>query len=306
LSSHGSRNIIIAAFLANLAIMISKFVAAAMSGSTAMLAESLHSLADTGNQALLFVGLWLSRRPADKLHPFGYGKENYFWAFVVAITMFVVGAVVSIWQGVEKLIHPHEVESIGIALGVLIAGFVFEGSALTYAVVHVRKNLRGQTIWQYIRHSKEPASITVLLEDSAALTGLSFAIAGLLLAHFTGMMIFDGIASICIGALLALVAFVLSVETKSLLVGEAVEPEHRQAIIAALTAPEQVQQLLDLRTMHLGPEKVLVTARLHLADDLDTDRIETLLNEIEAAVKTAFPPVRHCYLEADHPPKSET
>lgn len=298
---NSSKKIIIAAFLANFAIMISKFIVTGVTGSTAMLAEGLHSLADTGNQLFLLVGLWLSQRPADKLHPFGYGKENYFWAFVVAITMFVVGAVVSIWQGVEKLIHPHEVVSIGWALGVLVASVGFEGVAFTIAYRHAKKSLNGRPLWRYIHQSKEPATITVLMEDSAAMIGLGLAITGLLLAHFTGLMWFDGATSIAIGVLLACVAGVLSLETKSLLVGEAVEPEQRQAILDELGKLPEVIEVLDLRTMHLGPEKVLAAARLHLVDDLTTDQIEKLFDRAETNIKKALPLIRHCYLEVEGP-----
>lgn len=299
MSTQSSRKIIIAAFLANLAIMISKFVAAGFTGSTAMLAEGLHSLADTGNQLFLFVGLWLSQRPADKLHPFGYGKENYFWAFVVAITMFVVGAVVSIWQGVVKLIHPHEVEAIGWALGVLVASVAFESIAFSMALRHAKQFLRGRPLWSYIHQSKEPATITVLLEDGAAMIGLALAAGGLLLAHFTGLMWFDGAASIAIGVLLAVVAGVLSLETKSLLVGEAVDPAQRQSILDELGKLPEVLAVPDLRTMHLGPDKVLVAARLHLIDDLTTDQIEQLLDRAEVSIKQALPLVHHCYLEVE-------
>lgn len=301
MSTHGSRRVILAAFFANFAIMICKFIAAGVTGSTAMLAEGFHSIADTGNQLLLLVGMWLSTRPADQLHPFGYGKENYFWAFVVAMTMFVVGAVVSIWQGVEKLLHPHALESLHWAVGVLLAGMVLEGAALAFAVHHVWPRLGGHSLWRYVRRSKEPATITVLLEDSAALIGLSIALAGLLVAHFTGLNYFDGLASIGIGVLLAVVAVLLARETKSLLVGESVLPEMRQKIVDLLFEVAEVQQVLELRTMHLGPNKVLLVARLHLRDGLDTDQIEELLNRIEAAVREEVPIVQHCYLEADRP-----
>jgi cation diffusion facilitator family transporter len=301
MSAGGSKKIILAAFAANFLIMISKFVAAAFTGSTAMLAEALHSVADSGNQLLLLVGLKLSAKPADAAHPFGYGKENYFWAFVVAITMFVVGAVVSIWQGIEKIIHPHELETIAWGVGVCLAGIVFEGASFLIAAREVRRNLNGRRLWRYVRDSKEPITITVFLEDSAALVGLVIAMLGLLGAKYLAMPRLDGVASVLIGVLLATVAFVLSVETKSLLVGEAVLPDDRVKIMNALRSSGQVQSVVELKTMHLGPHRVLVGARLHLEDDLHTDSIEALFEKTEAAVKLAVPTVVHCYLEVQGP-----
>ncbi len=301
MSASVHKKIIFAAFGANLAIMISKFIAVSFTGSTAMFAEALHSLADTGNQLLLLVGLKRGEKPADPGHPFGYGKEQYFWAFVVAITMFVVGAVVSIWQGVDKIIHPHELSSIGWGVGVCIAGIAFEGVSFLFAVREVRRQLHGRTIWQYVHVTKEPVTITVFLEDSAALIGLVIALLGLLGARYLGIPELDGVASVAIGFLLAGVAAVLSTETKSLLVGESVLSEDREKIIAVLRGTPHVERVLDLKTMHLGPRRVLLAARLHLADGLDTDRIERLLDEAETAVKKAMPIVTHCYLEVEGP-----
>ncbi|MDP8223506.1 MAG: cation diffusion facilitator family transporter [Candidatus Lernaella stagnicola] len=295
----GNKKIIYAALAANFAIMISKFFAAAVTRSTAMFAEALHSLADTGNQVLLLVGLKRAQKPADAAHPFGYGKENYFWAFVVAITMFVVGSVVSVWQGVEKVIHPHELESIGWGVGVCLAGIVFEGASFLLAANAISRDLRGRSFWQYVRASKEPVTITVFLEDSAALLGLVLALLGLLGSHFLGIPQLDGAASIAIGLLLACVAAVLSIETKSLLVGESVLVEDREAILAALRQTENVVEVMDLKTMHLGPRRVLVAAQLHLADGLETDQIEQLLDDAEAAVRARLPIVAHCYLEVE-------
>lgn len=299
MSTGTNKKIIYAAFAANFAIMISKVFAAVITGSTAMLAESLHSLADTGNQLLLLVGLRLSQKPADLAHPFGYGKENYFWAFVVAITMFVVGAVVSIWQGVEKILHPHELESIAWGVGVCIAGLAFEGASLIVATREVARRRHGRSIWQFVRASKEPVTITVFLEDSAALVGLCIALVGLVAARHLDMPRLDGVASVLIGILLAVVAFVLSVETKSLLVGESVLAEDRAAILAALEKTPRLRRVLDLKTMHLGPQRVLVAARLNFEDDLGTDDIEALLADAENAVMAAVPIVTHCYLEIE-------
>lgn len=291
--------------MGNGAIAITKFVMASVSGSTAMLAEALHSLADTGNQGLLLVGIRLARRPPDVEHPFGYGKERFFWAFVVAMTMFIVGSVVSIWQGVSRVISPHEIEHATLSYVVLGISALFEAYPWILAFRQLRGSFRTKGLLRTIRESKSPSLVTVFLEDTAAMIGLGIAAAGILVSQVTGNTLFDGVASILIGIMLFLVASLLAYETKSLLIGESVLPEDYDSIRRAVLSVPQVDRILELLTMHLGPDDVLVNINVLFKDDLTTDDLERAVDEIEQAIRAVLPAAKRIFIEPDTPTGTE-
>ena len=295
----GSRRAIVAALLANLGIALAKFVAFAFTGAASLLAEAVHSVADTGNQALLILGGARARRAPTEQHPFGYGRERYFWAFVVALVLFSLGAVFAIAEGVEKLLHPHEIESPIWAVGVLALAIVLEtGSFLT---ARREANLvRGEQSWRsFIRHAKSPELPVVLLEDLGALAGLVLALAGIGLAFFTGEPRYDALGSVAIGVLLGLIAVVLAVEMKSLLIGEAATPADVAAIRAAIESAHHVARVIHLRTLHLGPDELLVAAKLAIDPSLDFAAVASVIDETERRMRAAVPAARLIFLEPD-------
>ncbi len=294
----GSRKAIFAAFFANLGIAIAKFVAFVLTGASSMLAESIHSLADTGNQGLLFLGGKRSARPADELHQFGHGSERYFWAFVVALVLFSLGSVFAIYEGVDKLIHPHGLQDPLVAYIVLGVAVVLEGLSLRTAVREANPGRRGRSWWRFIRTARSPELPVVLLEDLAALLGLTFALIGITLNVITDEPAFDALGSIAIGLLLGVVAIVLAVEMKSLLIGESAVPEEQDAITAAITADPGVRQLVHLRTLHLGPEELLVAAKVDLGERSSHD-LALAIDALEVRVRAAVPTARVIYIEPD-------
>lgn len=298
----GSKKVVWAAFFGNGGIAVCKFAVALMTGSTAMLAEAIHSIADTGNQVLLLIGLRLSGRPADRQHPFGYGKERYFWALMAAVSMFVIGAVVSFYQGVEKVLHPHGLQYVEYAYVVLGLSFLFESYPLYIAYKEMRKEAGDRGVFRALRDSKRPTVIIVFFEDSAALIGIVLAFLGILLTELTGLLYLDGVASICIGVLLGLVAVTVAYEIRSLLVGEGVNPEVYEQILAAVSATSGVVQVVDLLTMYLGPDELLVNLNVNFDDDLTTDGIERVIDEIEVRVKNKVPEVALIFVEAEGEP----
>ena len=243
-----------AALAANSAIAVTKLAAAAVSGSTAMLAEGIHSVADTGNQLLLLLGMRRSVKPPDDDHPFGHGKERFFWTFVVALTLFSVGGLVSVYRGVQGVRHPEETPGLWLGLVVLVFAAIFEGSALRVALRAFNRERGSRSFWMGIRRSKNPETLTVVFEDTAALTGIALAIAGLVLANLTDDPRFDAGAAILIGFVLIGVAGALARESRDLLVGESATPEVRGAIRRAIETQEDVDEIRDLLTMHVGPE----------------------------------------------------
>ncbi|MBN2497633.1 MAG: cation diffusion facilitator family transporter [Deltaproteobacteria bacterium] len=296
----GSKKVVLAALAGNLLIAIIKLVVALLTLSSAMLAEAVHSFADTGNQFLLLLGLRRSRRPPDDLHPFGYGQEQYFWSFVVALMLFFVGAVVSVYEGVEKLQHPREIERAWMIYVILAISFVVEGTALLIATREFKKTRVPDTgLLEGIRRHKDTNVVVVMLEDSAALTGLLIAFAGVLTSELTGLGVFDGLASILIGLLLAAVAFLLAREAKDLLIGESASERHRRAIREAVQGFSEVEALGKIRTMHLAPSRILVTMDVQFIDGLDTDALEEAIDRIEAAIRKAVPAAESIYIEAD-------
>jgi cation diffusion facilitator family transporter len=290
-----------AALAANLAIFLAKGVAAALSGSAAMLAESLHSLADTGNQALLLLGMRRAAKPADEEHPFGHGKERFFWTFVVAMSLFTLGAAFSIYNGIEGLVKGHEVPDPLIALIVLALAAVFEGSALRTAWRQFQAKRGDRSVPAALEESKDPEVLTVIGEDTAALSGIGVAIAGLLLAHFTGEAAFDSAASIVIGLILGAVAFLLAREMLGLLLGEAAAEPVRRRIVEVTERSEAVDHVVELRSMHIGPQELLVAMDVLFRDGLDTDEIEHAIDEIERTIREAVPEARAIFVEPETP-----
>jgi cation diffusion facilitator family transporter len=296
---HGSTRAIIAAFLANLGIAASKFLAYIVTGSGSMLAESVHSIADAGNQGLLLLGGRRARHAPTETHPFGYGTERYFWAFIVAMVLFTLGAVFAIVEGIEKILHPHELESLGWAIGVLLVAIVLESLSFRTAI-RAANAVRGDlSLWGFVRRSKAPELPVVLLEDAAALVGLFIALAAVLLSKATGDPVWDGYGTLTIGMLLAVVAIILAIEMKSLLIGEAATPEARGFIRGAIESNPNVVRLIHLRTMHLGPEEILVTAKIEPLHELHAEEVGELIDEIEAAIRVAVPDATMIFIEPD-------
>jgi cation diffusion facilitator family transporter len=299
MSTSGGKKAIIAALLANLGIAITKFVAWGFSGSSSMLAEGVHSLADTGNQLLLLRGGAKSRKTADAQHPFGYGRERYVYAFVVSIILFSIGGVFSLYEGVDKLQHPHALEVPWLPILVLIIAMVLESFSLRTAV-RESNHTRGKETWiQFIRHAKAPELPVVLLEDIAALTGLVFAFLGVGLTIITGNPAFDAIGTLAIGVLLVLVAIVLGIETKSLLVGEGASAADTERIRDAINADSEVEALIHMRTLYLGPDELLVGAKVAFASKRTLADVAESINALEARVREAVPIARVIYIEPD-------
>jgi len=294
------RKSVLAALLANTAIAIAKFAAALISGSTSMLAESFHSVADTGNQALLLFGLKRSQKPPDEEHPFGHGKARFFWGLLVAVSLFTVGGGFSIWQGVHGLISgEHELPSATVALIVIAVAICFEAYAWRTAWRQLDATRRGRGVWAALRHSKDPEVLTVLAEDTAAISGLLVAAAGISLASITGEPAFDAAGSIIIGLILLAVAFLLGRENAALLLGEAVDPQVRRSIEQAIRSVDEVEDLIELLTMHLGPDEFLVVADVDFRDDLDTEQIAKAIDRVEAAIRESEAGAVRIYVEPE-------
>ncbi len=259
----GSRKAIIAAFVANLGIAVAKFIGFLITRSAGLLAESFHSFADTGNQALLMLGSKRAQARATARHPFGFGRERYFWSFVVALVLFSLGGMFAIYEGVSKIRHPHETENLPVAIGILVFAIALETFSLMTAVKeanHVKA--RSTSWWAFIRHAKSPELPVVLLEDTAAEVGLFLALGGVVLSEVTHNPRWDAAGSLAIGILLVAVALVLAVEMKGLLIGESASPEQEAAIAAAMAANGKVNRVIHMRTQHLGPDELLVGAKL--------------------------------------------
>jgi cation diffusion facilitator family transporter len=300
MSASGGGRAIIAAFLANLGIALAKFVAWFVSGSASMLAEAIHSVADSGNQLLLLFGGRQSRRAADREHPFGYGRERYVYAFVVSIILFSVGGVFSIYEGVDKLTHPHELENVWVPLAVLVIAIGLESFSLRTAIKesnHVRRP--GQSWVSFVRHAKAPELPVVLLEDIAALTGLAFALLGVGLTAITHNPVFDAIGTLMIGTLLVLVAITLGIETKSLLVGEGATDGDHARIVAAIADGSEAERTIHLKTLYLGPDELLVAAKLAFPAERSLGDVAHDIDRIEARIRAAVPAARVIYVEPD-------
>jgi cation diffusion facilitator family transporter len=296
--AHGSKKVIYAALAGNSLIAVTKFAAAFYTGSSAMFSEAIHSAVDTGNQALLLHGMRCAARPADARHPFGYGMEIYFWAFVVAILIFAVGAGVSIYEGVEKLRHPHPMTNVWVNYLVLGLALIFEFGAwfVAYREFGKRKGRRG--CLAAIRASKDPTIFTVLLEDTAAMLGLLVALVSVLCGHLLGLHWMDGVGSIAIGAILAGTALLLAMETKGLLIGESARREVVEGARRIVGGDPAVTAVNEILTLQLGPADVLVTVSIDFRPELDSNEVEAAVSRIEQTIKTAHPEVRRIFIEA--------
>ena len=300
----GTKRSVLAAFVANFLIAISKFVAGFISGSAAMLAEGAHSVADTVNQVFLLISLPLSKSAPDREHPYGHGKDRFFWSLLVAVGLFVAGAVFSVYEGIMKITGESEGgESFLIAYVVLGAAFVFESGALVVSTREFLKSARDEnrSFWGHFRTTRNTTMKVPLYEDAAALAGLAIAAAGLLLTQLTGNHVYDGIASIGVGVILGFVAFELGADSRALLLGEAVPPEDEERLREIMTSFEEVTDVLRLLTMHLGPDAVLVNTEIHVVDGLETDQIEDLLERITQRMREEMPEVAQTFIEL-HPP----
>ncbi|MEO8888514.1 MAG: cation diffusion facilitator family transporter [Jatrophihabitantaceae bacterium] len=298
MSAHGSNKAVIAALGANFGIAIIKFIAFAITGSSALLAEGVHSVVDSGNQGLLLIGGKSAQRRATAEHPFGYGRDRYVYGFLVALMLFSGGGLFALYEGIEKIRHPHHLESAAVAVVVLLVAIGLESFSLRTAVRESRP-LKGEQSWaQFIRHAKVPELPVVLLEDVAALIGLALALLGVGIATVAHQPVWDGIGTCGIGVLLISVAVILVIETKSLLLGESAAPIEVSAIEAALNGPG-VERVIHLRTMHLGPEELLVGAKLAMPPGATLVDVAAAIDSAESRVRAAVPTARVIYLEPD-------
>lgn len=294
-----NKKVIYAALVGNGLIAITKFIAGAMTNSSAMLSEAIHSVVDTGNQVLLLYGLKKAAKPADERFPFGHGKEIYFWSFIVAMLIFAVGAAVSIYKGVLHVIHPEAIQSPMINYIVLVLAMVFEGFAWYFAFREFKKSKGQWGYYEAVRRGKDPTMFVVLFEDSAAMIGLIVAFLGVLLSQLTGIHQFDGIASIMIGLVLAGTAAWLAYETKSLLIGESANKHVIEGIRKIVREQPDVEQVNEVLTMHMGPEFILLNISVEFRDDATTDKLESRVAKITSQIKQAYPFVKRVFIEAE-------
>ncbi|HMQ94270.1 MAG TPA: cation diffusion facilitator family transporter [Amaricoccus sp.] len=293
----GTTKVVIAALIGNAAIAVTKFAAAAFTGSSAMFAEAVHSVVDTGNQLLLLYGIRRSGRPADAVHPFGYGKEIYFWAFVVAILLFALGSGISIYEGLHKIADPHPITDAYVNYIVLGLAMVFEAAAWTVAYRAFERERGNTPILRAVRQSKDPALFTVLFEDSAAMLGLLAALTGVFLSDRFGILRADGAASLVIGGILAVAAVLLAIETKGLLIGEAASDDLLQSVIGLAGQAPFVEGVNEVRTMHFGPADVLVNISVDARNSLMANEIEGEVSRLETRIKAVHPEVSRVFIE---------
>ncbi len=294
----GSRKVIFAALFGNALIAVTKFAASSYTGSSAMLSEAIHSLVDTGNQGLLLYGLKKSEKPADERHPFGYGMELYFWAFVVAIAIFAIGAGISFYEGVHKLAHPEPIKDAFVNYIVLGAAILFEGAACWVAFKEFRKTKGQRGYMAAMRHSKDPAIFTVLFEDTAAILGLIVALVGIFLAEQLNMPWIDGAVSIVIGAILTITAIFLAVETKGLLIGEGASEEVITSVRDIVSERSEITNVNEILTMHMGAADILLTISLDFKDGLTAGDVEAAVSDMEKNIKQAYPEIKRIFIEA--------
>jgi len=298
MAASGSTKVVIAALVGNGLISVTKFAASMYTGSSAMMSEGIHSVVDTCNQALLLYGIQRSNRPADKIHPFGYAREIYFWAFIVAVLIFAVGSGVSVYEGVHKLLKPTPVNDAFVNYIVLGVAFVFEAGAWWMALREFTRVKGALGYFEAVRRSKDPALFTVLFEDTAAMAGIVVAFTGIWLGQVTGLVWMDGAASIVIGVILAIVAALLAYECKGLLVGESASEEVVESIRTLIESHSADTTVNEFLTMQLGPDDVLVTISLDFSGSLSADDVERHVSEMESKIKTAHPEVKRVFIEA--------
>ena len=298
---------------ANLLIAVAKFGGAMITGSAAMMSEGIHSLVDTGNQGLLLLGLKLSTKEPDEKHPLGYGKETYFWSFLVAVMIFGLGAGVSIWEGVDKVIHPHaldvhvvatffgfDIRTYHVVFSILLIAIGLEGAAFRTAYITFRAQHPNMPIIEAVHRSKDPTVFVILFEDSAALLGLMVACIGIAAAYILEMPVLDGVASILIGIILAITAFFLAVECKGLLIGESANAQSRKKIDAIVAAIPGVSRVNEIITLHLGPKDLIVCVSLDFLDKLNSPQVEESVSRIETDIRKAVPEVSKVFIEAQN------
>jgi cation diffusion facilitator family transporter len=299
MSASGSTRAIIAALLANAGIAVAKFVGFLITGSSSMLAESVHSMADTSNQGLLLWGQRQANRKPDALHQFGYGRSRYFYSFVVALVLFTLGAAFALYEGFQKVVHPHKLTSPLVAVVILGVAICLEGYSFRTAITE-SKPLKGPgSWWRFIRTSRNPELPVVLLEDTGALIGLALALAGVGLTVLTANPIWDGIGTLCIGILLAVIAVILMIEMHSALIGEGATAQEELAIRTALEQTDNVERLIHLRTQYLGPDEMLVGAKIALASEAELATVASTIDAAEVAIRAAVPAATLIYLEPD-------
>lgn len=294
--AHGTRAIV-AALVANLGIAVAKFIGFLLTRSSSLLAESGHSLADTVNQFLLLVGGRQAKQDEDAVHPFGYGMTRYFWSFVVALILFSMGSLFALYEGFSKLGHPHELDRPWVAIAILLVAVVLEGYSFRTAIGESRPLKGNQTWWKFIRTAKVPELPVLLLEDSGALVGLLIALASIAMAQITGDAHWDAYGTLAIGVLLGLIAVILIVEMRSLLLGESASRIDVEKIARVVQSHTRVRKLIHMRTMHLGPEELLVAAKVELDSTLTFVQVATVVDEIEALIRTEVPTALRVYLE---------
>ncbi|HEX4700979.1 MAG TPA: cation diffusion facilitator family transporter [Pseudonocardiaceae bacterium] len=298
MSAGGGVRAIVAALAANAGIAAAKFVGFLITGSSSMLAESVHSLADTVNQGLLLLGRWTSTRRATRSHPFGYGRERYLYGFVVALLLFTLGAVFAVYEGVHKVIDPHPLADPLVAVGILVLAMVLEGFSFRTAVAESREHKGDESWWRFVRDAKIPELPLVLAEDTGALVGLVFALCGVGLSEVTGDPVWDGVGTLAIGALLGVIALTLIVEMKSLLIGEGVDPG-LLAVITEELVRGRVTRVIHIRTQYLGPDELLVAAKIALVPELPLREVAVAIDDAEARVRARVPLSVLIYLEPD-------
>jgi cation diffusion facilitator family transporter len=296
---HGTKAII-AALAANLGIAVAKFIAFIVTGASSMLAEAIHSVADSGNQVLLLVGGKRAARAATPQHPFGYGRDRYIYSFIVAIVLFSVGGLFALYEGYHKVTHPEELTSPIWAIGVLVVAIALEGFSFRTAIKETAAvKSPDDSYWDFIRHARQPELPVILLEDFGALVGLVLALLGVGLATITGNGVYDGLGTLCIGALLVVIAVILAIETKSLLLGESAAPEAQDRIRAALVSAAQFEGVIHLKTLHLGPDELLVAAKVAVQPGASAEQVAASIDAAEVAVREAEPIAGAIYIEPD-------
>jgi cation diffusion facilitator family transporter len=299
--AHGRAKVVAAALVVNLLIAVAKFTAAALSRSSAMFAEACHSLADSANQVFLFIGMRKAARAPDASHPFGYGSETYFWAFIVALCIFAVGGGVSIVEGIEKVQHRHDaahaLRDPWIAIAILCVSMLLESYSLWMAMREFEAIRAGRSVQRTLKEARDPTVLTVLFEDLAALFGLVIALGGVLASFCTGQLIWDGLASVVVGGALCAVALVLARDAKGLLIGRAAAPADEAAIRETVCSHPDVLGLVHARTMHLGPAEIILALKVRFRRDLTVGELEVRINELEARLRAAVPALRRIYVE---------
>lgn len=299
MSTEGGTRAIIAALLANTGIAVTKFIAFLISGSSSMLAESVHSLADTGNQGLLLLGGKRAKKAATPTHPFGFGRERYVWAFVVAIILFSVGGVFAVYEGVHKIQHPEPLSVVWLPIVVLLVAIGLESYSLRTALKESKPYRKNISVLQFVRKAKSPELPVVLLEDIGALIGLMLALVGISLAVVTGNPVWDGIGTVGIGVLLVIIAIVLAIETQSLLVGEGATEEDTEKIRVAVIAGDEIDSIIHMKSLYLGPDELLVAMKVAVKPTDSAADVADAINKVEKRVRDAVPVARVLYIEPD-------